>query len=151
MSAQKRSDGVSHCSRSHDHRPRHYWMRLSAGWSPPPRLEHRQQPGQEWTRSSCRPRTLLARIWTWASEDGLPADVAISTWRVVASWSPIGSDRLPRAVHRQLPIGAGLLEPRDFESVAAVAFIPLVMLAGWGSRKAPDRHRSSSVPSSRWC
>ena len=33
------------------------------------------------------PADVLTRIWSWATDDDLAADVAISTWRVVAGWA----------------------------------------------------------------
>ncbi len=77
------------------------------------------------------PAQVLARIALWWREDGLLADVAISTWRVVAGWALSALIALPLG----LVIGTwrwvqGLLEPlTDFiRYMPAVAFVPLVML-----------------------
>lgn len=77
------------------------------------------------------PADVLARIWNWAGEDDLAADVAISTWRVVAGWALSAVIALPLGLF----IGSyrsvqALLEPlTDFiRYMPAVAFIPLVML-----------------------
>jgi NitT/TauT family transport system permease protein len=77
------------------------------------------------------PAQVAQRAFTWAAENALLGDVAISTWRVVAGWALsvliaaplgllIGSYRAVQA----------LLEPlTDFiRYMPAVAFIPLVML-----------------------
>lgn len=77
------------------------------------------------------PGDVLGRVWTWASEEQLLGDVAISTWRVVAGWALSAVIALPLG----LLIGSfrsvqALLEPlTDFiRYMPAVAFIPLVML-----------------------
>lgn len=94
------------------------WALLSAsGWVDPVFL-----PG---------PAQVLQRTWRWLTEDELPADMAISTWRVVAGWGLSALIALPLG----LCIGTwrsvqALLEPlTDFiRYMPAVAFIPLVML-----------------------
>ncbi len=94
------------------------WAALSwSGWVDPVFL-----PG---------PSAVLARFWRWATEDELLADIAISTWRVVAGWALSAVIALPLG----LAIGTwrgvqALLEPlTDFiRYMPAVAFIPLVML-----------------------
>jgi NitT/TauT family transport system permease protein len=77
------------------------------------------------------PVKVLARLGTWAQEDDLIGDMAISTWRVVAGWALSAAIALPLG----LCIGSwravqALLEPlTDFiRYMPAVAFIPLVML-----------------------
>ena len=77
------------------------------------------------------PADVLTRIWSWVTDDDLAADVAISTWRVVAGWALSAAIALPLGLF----IGSyramqALLEPlTDFiRYMPAVAFIPLVML-----------------------
>ena len=77
------------------------------------------------------PMDVLQRAMTWATEDNLGSDVAISTWRVVAGWALSAMFALPIGLF----IGSyravqALLEPlTDFiRYMPAVAFIPLVML-----------------------
>ena len=77
------------------------------------------------------PADVLARAWTWLSEDGLIGDMGISTWRVVAGWALSAAIALPLGLF----IGSyravqAFLEPlTDFiRYMPAVAFIPLVML-----------------------
>ena len=77
------------------------------------------------------PGQVLARIRTWALEDGLLADTGISVLRVVAGWALSALIALPLGLF----IGTwravqALLEPlTDFiRYMPAVAFIPLVML-----------------------
>ncbi|MDR7377762.1 NitT/TauT family transport system permease protein [Rhodoferax ferrireducens] len=77
------------------------------------------------------PQKVVARILTWAMEDDLLGDAAISTLRVVAGWALSALLALPLG----LLIGSwravqALLEPlTDFiRYMPAVAFIPLVML-----------------------
>lgn len=77
------------------------------------------------------PGRVLERIGTWAADDGLPADVAVSVMRVVAGWALSALIALPLGLF----IGTwravqALLEPlTDFiRYMPAVAFIPLVML-----------------------
>ncbi|HRH75401.1 ABC transporter permease [Zoogloea sp.] len=77
------------------------------------------------------PADVLSRMWSWAVEDELAGDVAISTWRVVAGWALSAVIALPLGLF----IGSyravqALLEPlTDFiRYMPAVAFIPLVML-----------------------
>ncbi|KAB2969957.1 ABC transporter permease [Zoogloea sp.] len=133
MSARKRPGGVSplwQIRTAID--PRHYWVLALCGlvapllgWSLASSLDGVDKvflPG---------PADVLTRMWTWASEDGLPADVAISTWRVVAGWALSAAIALPLGLF----IGSyrsvqALLEPlTDFiRYMPAVAFIPLVML-----------------------
>lgn len=77
------------------------------------------------------PGRVLERIGTWAADDGLAADVAVSVMRVVAGWALSALIALPLGLF----IGTwramqALLEPlTDFiRYMPAVAFIPLVML-----------------------
>jgi len=77
------------------------------------------------------PDKVLVRIATWAMEDDLLGDAAISTMRVVAGWALSALLAVPLG----LLIGSwravqALLEPlTDFiRYMPAVAFIPLVML-----------------------
>ena len=77
------------------------------------------------------PDKVMARIGTWALEDNLLGDAAISTLRVVTGWALSALIALPLG----LLIGSwravqALLEPlTDFiRYMPAVAFIPLVML-----------------------
>jgi len=77
------------------------------------------------------PMDVLHRAVTWANEDNLGHDVAVSTWRVVAGWALSALFALPIGLY----IGSyravqALLEPlTDFiRYMPAVAFIPLVML-----------------------
>ena len=112
--------------------PRHYWVLALLGlvapllgWGIASSLEGVNKvflPG---------PADVLARMWTWAVEDELAGDVAISTWRVVAGWALSAVIALPLGLF----IGSyrsvqALLEPlTDFiRYMPAVAFIPLVML-----------------------
>lgn len=77
------------------------------------------------------PEKVVARVGQWFGEDELLADVAISTWRVVAGWALSALIALPLGLF----IGTwrcvqALLEPlTDFiRYMPAVAFVPLVML-----------------------
>jgi NitT/TauT family transport system permease protein len=77
------------------------------------------------------PDKVLARIATWAMDDDLLGDAAISTLRVVSGWALSALIALPLGLF----IGSwravqALLEPlTDFiRYMPAVAFIPLVML-----------------------
>jgi NitT/TauT family transport system permease protein len=77
------------------------------------------------------PRKVLARIGSWAAQDDLLGDTAISVMRVVAGWALSALIALPLGLF----IGTwravqALLEPlTDFiRYMPAVAFIPLVML-----------------------
>ena len=77
------------------------------------------------------PQKVVARVISWAMEDDLLGDAAISTLRVVAGWALSALLALPLG----LLIGSwravqALLEPlTDFiRYMPAVAFIPLVML-----------------------
>jgi NitT/TauT family transport system permease protein len=77
------------------------------------------------------PAGVLAKAWTWLTEDGLIDDMAISTYRVVAGFLLSAVIALPLGLF----IGSfravqALLEPlTDFvRYMPAVAFIPLVML-----------------------
>ena len=77
------------------------------------------------------PHKVLQRIFSWAMDDDLLGDAAISTLRVVSGWALSALLALPLG----LLIGSwravqALLEPlTDFiRYMPAVAFIPLVML-----------------------
>ena len=77
------------------------------------------------------PGDVLRRLFTWAGEDDLAGDVAISVYRVVAGWalSAVIAVPLGLMIGTWRPVQA-LLEPlTDFiRYMPAVAFIPLVML-----------------------